>query len=352
MITTKNKQTDLIDNETRLMSIVALTGNKDYFLLTHAFLGCLKKIQGINSVNLYEVYEDPDNKSTNKLLLKDVLDILSTPIPFYQRVNQYSPSEQIKNEDYQDLLGNNVQQTVFPIHNIANVQRTLVIDWKNIHPENWTYILSLLKVYSNLLKIIDEKDRDQLTGLLNRHTFDNNLENIINHSKQQSKKARNNDKNSWIAILDIDHFKQVNDRYGHVMGDEVLLLFSRFMLSSFRYSDILFRFGGEEFIIVLTGCDRKGAEIALNRFRKIIENHVFPQVGKITVSTGYISLDTIHPPNILLDHADQALYYAKETGRNKVVYYNAIASILDQVNHINDIEIFEIGETDSLGIKT
>ncbi|MEE9339192.1 MAG: GGDEF domain-containing protein [Methylococcaceae bacterium] len=352
MITTKNKQTDLIDNETRLMSIVDLTGNKDYFLLTHAFLECLKKIQGINSVNLYEVYENPDNKSTNKLLLKDVLDILSTPIPFYQRVNQYSPSEQIKNKDYQDLLGNDIQQTVFPIHNIANVQRTLVIDWQNIHPENWTYILSLLKVYSNLLKIIDEKDRDQLTGLLNRHTFDNNLENIINHSKQQSKKARNNDKNSWIAILDIDHFKQVNDRYGHLMGDEVLLLFSRFMLSTFRYSDILFRFGGEEFIIVLTGCDRKGAEIALNRFRKIIENYMFPQVGKITVSTGYIFLDTIQSPNVLLDQADQALYYAKETGRNKVVYYNAVASILDQVNHISDIEIFEIDETDSLGVNT
>jgi diguanylate cyclase (GGDEF)-like protein len=355
MITTKNKQTDLIDNEIRLKSIIDLTANKDYVLLTCTFIKKLKNIQGIHKVNLYEVYGDTDNKSTNKLLLKDVLDILSTPIPFYQRVNQYFPSEQIKNEDYQCLLENDIQQTVFPIHNIGNIQRTLVIDWQNIHPENWIYILSLLKVYSNLLKIIDEKDRDQLTGLLNRHTFDNNLENIINHSKQQSKKARNNDKNSWIAILDIDHFKQVNDQYGHLMGDEVLLLFSRFMLSAFRYSDILFRFGGEEFIIVLTGCDRKGAEIALNRFRKTIENHVFPQVGKITVSTGYIFLDTKKSPNILLDQADQAdqaLYYAKETGRNKVVYYNAIALILDQVNHISDIEIFEIGETDSLGVKT
>lgn len=323
---TKNNQKGLVDNETRLKSIIDLTENKDYFLLTRTFIKKLKNIQGINKANLYEVYGEPNNKYTNRLLLKDVLDILSTPIPFYQRVNQYSPSELIKNEDYQDLLKNDKQQTVFPIHNIANIQRTLVIDWQNIHPENWAYILSLLKVYSNLLKIIDEKDRDQLTGLLNRHTFDNNLENIINHSKQQSKKARNNDKNSWIAILDIDHFKQVNDRYGHIMGDEVLLLFSRFMLSSFRYSDILFRFGGKEFIIILTGCDRKGAEIAFNRFRKIIENHVFPQVGKVTVSTGYILLDTIQSPNILLDQADQALYYAKKTGRNKVVYYNAIAS--------------------------
>ncbi|MCF6203131.1 MAG: diguanylate cyclase [Methylococcaceae bacterium] len=337
---TKNSRPCLVDNETKLKSIIDLTANKDYVLLTRTLIKKLKNIQGVHKVNLYEVYGNIDNKSTKKLLLKDVLDILSTLIPFYQRVKQYPSPEQIKSENYQGLLRNDIQQTVFPIHNIANAQRILVIDWQNINPENWSYVLSLLKVYSNLLKIIDEKDRDQLTGLLNRHTFDNNLENIINHSKLQSKKARNNDKNSWIAILDIDHFKQVNDKYGHLMGDEVLLLFSRLMLSEFRYSDILFRFGGEEFIIVLTGCDRKGAETALNRFRKTIETYRFPQVGKITVSAGYIFLDSIQSPNTLLDHADQALYYAKETGRNKVVYYNAIASILDQVSHINNIEIF------------
>lgn len=233
-----------------------------------------------------------------------------------------------------------IQQTVFPVQSSGPVQRSLVIDWLNLHPENWTYILSLLKVFNNLLKIIDEKDRDRLTGLLNRNTFDNNLENIINYSKQQSIKSRNSDGHSWIAILDIDHFKQTNDNHGHIMGDEVLLLFSRLLLSTFRYSDVVFRFGGEEFVAVLTGCNEQGAKVALNRFRKTIESYKFPQVGQVTVSAGYIRLDSSNVPNILLDRADQALYHAKKTGRNKVIYYHDVALTLDKVEHVSDVELF------------
>ncbi len=337
MKTTESDQICLIDIDTRLTSIIELTEHKDYIALTNTFLDRLRSVQGVRKVNLYEVYGFADNISTNNLLLKDVLDILSAPIPFYERISLYASSEQ---KDSEDLLEDILQQTVFPIQSSENVQRTLVIDWLNIHPQNWRYILDLLKVYINLLKIIDEKDRDRLTGLLNRHTFDNNLENIINYSKQQSKNARECEDTSWIAILDIDHFKQINDNFGHIMGDEVLIFFSRFLLSTFRYSDIVFRFGGEEFIVVLTGCNTQGAEIALNRFRKTIESFVFPQVGHVTVSAGYILLDTLSAPNILLDHADQALYHAKETGRNKVVHYEDLVGTLDQGEHSSDIELF------------
>ncbi len=136
--------------------------------------------------------------------------------------NLYAHTTPSEDKDSENLLIDDIQQTVFPVQSSGSVQRTLVIDWLNLHPENWTYILSLLKVFNNLLKIIDEKDRDPLTGLLNRNTFDNNLENIINYSKQQSRKARNRDGHSWIAILDVDHFKKINDKYGHIMGDEVM----------------------------------------------------------------------------------------------------------------------------------
>ena len=335
-----SKQVDSIDINTKLTSIISLTDHKDYIPLTRAFLDEIKSILGVQQVNLYEVYGSDENKSTCDLLLKDVLDILSKPIAFYERINLHIHTTQSNDKDLENVLIDDIQQTVFPIQSSGSIQRTLVIDWLNLHPENWTYILSLLKVFNNLLKIIDEKDRDRLTGLLNRNTFDNNLENIINYSKQQSRKARNSNGHSWIAILDIDHFKQINDNHGHIMGDEVLLLFSRLLLSTFRYSDVVFRFGGEEFVAVLTGCNEQGAKVALNRFRKTIESYKFPQVGQVTVSAGYIRLDSSNAPNILLDRADQALYHAKKAGRNKVIYYNDVALALDKVEHVSDVELF------------
>lgn len=336
----KNKSTQLhdIDNVTRMESILKLTEYKEYIPLTQSLLSELHSINNIHNVKLYEIVGDLESTPLDTLMLKDVLHILCQPIPFYDVVKSYS--QHSSGQLAQPILEEEILQTVFPIQSNAYIQRILVIDWSNLHPDNWKYILKSIEIYSNLLNIIDEKDRDRLTGLLNRHTFDNNLENILGFSKLQSKTTRGSNENSWIAILDIDHFKRINDNFGHIMGDEVLLLFSRCMLSSFRYSDIIFRFGGEEFIVVLTGCNKQGVEAALNRFRENIEHYPFPQVGQVTVSAGYIFLDTSHPPNILLDRADQALYHAKETGRNKVVYYQDIAQKLAEVEQVDNIELF------------
>ncbi len=90
----------------------------------------------------------------------------------------------------------------------------------------------------------------------------------------------------------------------------------------------------------MTGCNEQGAKVALNRFRKTIESYKFPQVGQVTVSVGYIRLDSSNAPNILLDCADQALYHAKKTGRNKVIYYNDIALSLDNIDLVSDVELF------------
>ncbi len=316
----KNNNLTPIDNAVWLKSIIELTEYKDYILLTAAFLEKLNSIFGVHQTNIHEVYGTGDVDSADKLMLKDVTNILSEPVPFYEKISQYS-SNSVDNTEAQPLQTNSISQAAFPIQTNGVVQRILVVDFLNICPENWTHIINALKTYSNLLNIIDEKDRDRLTGLLNRYTFENNLENIINFSKMQAKQARNCDEYAWISIFDIDHFKRINDTYGHIAGDEVLLLFSQFMLASFRYSDIIFRFGGEEFVVVLTGCSRQGAKKALNRFREIIENSFFPKVGRLSVSAGYILLDTSKSPNSLMDHADQALFCAKESGRNRVVSY-------------------------------
>ncbi|MDO9142236.1 MAG: GGDEF domain-containing protein, partial [Methylobacter sp.] len=138
---------------------------------------------------------------------------------------------------------------------------------------------------------------------------------------------------------DIDHFKQVNDDFGHLYGDEVLLTFSQLMGKCFRYNDFLFRFGGEEFVVILNLACRNTAMTIFNRFRESVANYHFPTVGRITVSIGLTRVDGVSMPTTQLDHADKALYYAKENGRNRVVLYEDMI-IPAQNNIANDIELF------------
>ncbi len=123
---------------------------------------------------------------------------------------------------------------------------------------------------------------------------------------------------NWLAILDIDHFKKINDQYGHMYGDEVLLLFSEIMQDTFRFNDLLFRYGGEEFVVCLFNVNKEGAITALERFRRAIEDYALPSNRGITVSIGLAKVLDKELPSNLLDRADIALYEAKETGRNKL----------------------------------
>ena len=138
-------------------------------------------------------------------------------------------------------------------------------------------------------------------------------------------------------ILDIDFFKRVNDEYGHVAGDEVLLRLSQKMKQDFRYTDLLFRFGGEEFVIILEPIPSAMAQATLERFRKNIAEYQFPLVGATTVSIGYAKITENDFPATILGYADKALYFGKEHGRNCVYNYEAL------------IESGELGESSTEG---
>lgn len=127
---------------------------------------------------------------------------------------------------------------------------------------------------------------------------------------------------SWLAILDIDNFECNNDLYGHQTDDEVLQQFARLMEQNSRNTDILFRYEGGEFVVILNGCSRYGARKGLELFRQLIERSIFRHVGKITVSTGYIQLYADDTPAALIDEADKALCHAKEKGRNRIINYH------------------------------
>jgi diguanylate cyclase (GGDEF)-like protein len=98
------------------------------------------------------------------------------------------------------------------------------------------------------------------------------------------------------------------------------------MMRAFRMEDRLFRFGGEEFVIVLSPCAAAGAAMVLERFRSAIENFDFPQVGRVTVSLGYTRVRLDDMPSVAVGRADEALYYAKRNGRNRVCSYEVLAA--------------------------
>lgn len=121
-----------------------------------------------------------------------------------------------------------------------------------------------------------------------------------------------------LSILDIDYFKKVNDTFGHSIGDEVMKAIADIIKANNRDTSYLFRWGGEEFVIIVTEADIEGARIHAERLRKAIEEHAFEKAGTITASFGvaqYMEGDT---PDSLLKRADSALYKAKFKGRNRV----------------------------------
>lgn len=196
-------------------------------------------------------------------------------------------------------------------------------------------IEGIVRIYCNYLAIFNESERDKLTGLLNRKTFDYKLDRLLEKQRKQQEKYRMANQQSenrqaftrshaWLAMLDIDYFKRINDTFGHLFGDEVILLISQKMKQFFRSSDLLFRFGGEEFVIILEPAPAEMAKKTLECFRKTIADHPFPQVGTTTVSIGYARITKNDYHHVILERADKALYYAKEHGRNCVYNFQEL----------------------------
>jgi diguanylate cyclase (GGDEF)-like protein len=152
---------------------------------------------------------------------------------------------------------------------------------------------------------------DYLTKLHNRIFFDNELqENIYNHQRYGTIFS--------LIILDIDHFKKVNDNFGHIQGDNVLISLAKFLTSSLRASDFLARWGGEEFIILLPNTALKGATDVAQKLRIGIEQRKWHPEFTITCSFGVTQIKQNDTASSVFARVDQALYEAKETGRNKV----------------------------------
>ena len=324
-----------------LQSVATITGQRDRDLLARALLGMLTELTHSNRITMYRIL--PADQGEEAILVAETCGYPGNASP-YPEVNitvssraDFSFVCNSGKECVQPIDGKTFL-SVYPIagqHGIAG----LIEVTSDVHSDMERHLISVfLKVYSNYLTLLDESEIDTLTGLLNRRTFDNNIEKIIadrpasGHTLATSipqhpvRRAESAELPHWLAVMDIDHFKLVNDKFGHLYGDEVLLLLSRNMRRNFRQCDKLFRFGGEEFVVVLDRISQKNAKAVLERFRKAIEDYPFPQVGKVTISIGFVRLDNADVPSSIVGRADQALYYAKDHGRNQVCFYEDLVA--------------------------
>jgi len=315
-----------------LSAAVGLTSQKSGQAVSDFLLNWLLSWDFVLNAAIFEVFDDNQKTNNNEQIL---FRRVSTELGD-KRLNHNESGldrETLSRTQIEIDLDAGGKRLLFKLKSHVGPTRVIAVDGNAFNPQERFLCIHLAQLYENQINVYDEKERDALTGLLNRQTFDQTLMNLATQSLSSEHSA-------FVAILDIDHFKRVNDTYGHLYGDEVLLKFSQLMKSNFRYSDYLFRFGGEEFIVLINDATFKGAQEALERYRHMVENYDFPVVGKVTVSIGYVLIDPAIMPTSLVDYADKALYHAKENGRNQVIFYEDIKSEDDQNSVEDDIELF------------
>ncbi|MFA6015107.1 MAG: GGDEF domain-containing protein [Gallionellaceae bacterium] len=340
-----------------LQSVATITGQRDRDLLAHSLVNTLFQLIPSMRITMYRIL--PNEDGDEAILVAEQLNPNENSAARIENTFAISSREEftlvVNNEkELVEKLAEHSYLSIYPIIGKHGIMGLLEMISEAHSDVNRHLILAFLKVYSNYITLLDESETDTLTGLLNRRTFDNNIEMIIAEHAETDDPQDNSDPQHparrvkaaelphWLAIIDIDHFKRINDAYGHLYGDEVLLLLSRNMKRIFRQRDKLFRFGGEEFIVVLDRTNEDNAKAVLGRFRAAIEQFHFPQVGKVTVSIGFVRLDKADVSSAIIGRADQALYYAKQNGRNRVCFYEDLlgAGKLSGEHYSNDMELF------------
>jgi diguanylate cyclase (GGDEF)-like protein len=331
-----------VENEI-LQSIVEMTRQRDLDSLEYSLAATLAELVPAQSISLYKLL-DEDNHEQLEEVVRLFIDTDSKKEVSYEwnyDSKIFTADNYIK-QCLDDLSPVSYKDSGFvclliPVLSSNKVIGVLSIGSKQELSAHESLISCFTRIYGNYLYILNESECDKLTGLFNRRRFDNKLKRLLNmQRKKQEEYATSEDINekrkledsscAWLVMLDIDNFKAVNDTFGHLYGDEVILLISQKMKECFRNTDLLFRFGGEEFVIVLEPLPAEQAYTILNNFRKKISDHNFPQIGQVTISIGYAMIREHDYPFTILGLADKALYYAKEHGKNCVYNYESLAA--------------------------
>lgn len=236
-------------------------------------------------------------KDSNSLInAKKIQECMNRGNSLYTYIQNIDEAERIAN--FVDKEGKAISFYV----NISNLSDTnFLINFTNI-----------TKIEQQKAVTIEKAYRDGLTGVFNRNKF----EEIFEYEQRQFKRHR---QPLSLAMIDIDHFKNFNDAYGHLIGDEVLIMLAHCVDDNTRESDLFARWGGEEFVILFTNTSLQEALKSVENSRERIEQLEHKTAGKITASFGVTQLKEDDTLEQVLKRADDALYRAKESGRNCVM---------------------------------
>jgi diguanylate cyclase (GGDEF)-like protein len=332
------------DTESIVESVIQVTKHRDREQLEATLATTLFELISANKITFYKIVQSYGEQHLHIFCQVDVSGLVTDHSPHLQDKPNLLLRESepfLKCFETGMLVSIPGEETraaryVYPVWGGQEVVGFLEVGCDSCDATDERLVNGFLRIYRNFLSLLEENEYDTLTKLLNRRTFDKNLDKILRDRMDEADEALgpkanrprrrkpDPDKKHWLAILDLDHFKRINDQYGHIYGDEVLLLLANIMRNSFRNGDQLFRFGGEEFVIVLAPTSFENARNVLERFRQGVESYPFPQVGKVTCSVGFVRIDKQGVPAAVIGHADQALYYAKQNGRNQVCSYETL----------------------------
>jgi diguanylate cyclase (GGDEF)-like protein len=326
--------------EALLKHLVDITCQRDHALLDSSVVSALHELVGAKQVRVHELFH-----FRNELFVRPRVWIANGKVvSFNDCLPSENPGEPLKNYPAlvdsiklrktctEEVSADGDRVLWLPVWLNDKVSTCLEVTDPTPYTSNTLHVIEgILSVYRNYQNILDYSERDSLTGLLNRKTFDEKFSKLLSATSPETSPQDRQERRhhhgigQWLAVVDIDHFKRVNDQYGHLYGDEVLILVANLLKSSFRSQDRVFRFGGEEFVVLLRSTTLDDARKIFERFRTNVEKNVFPQVGRVTVSLGFTSISN-DSPVVILGHADQALYYAKANGRNRVCYYDELVN--------------------------
>ncbi len=223
------------------------------------------------------------------------------------------PEDRLASDDFFKPSQDQVQVShVFRMQTKAGTYRS--IEWFSQTVDGWFYATG--RDVSEQLRNKEQLEilatRDNLTGLYNRHHFDMVINDLMEHADRYHESIS-------CFMFDLDHFKIVNDTYGHQAGDQVLKSMAGIVDTVMRRSDLAFRFGGEEFLILMPRTSIGGAAVAAEKLRSAIEHMELPQVGRQTISIGVSERMKAESLRHWLRRTDDALYQAKQGGRNRVM---------------------------------
>ena len=342
--------TQLVDH------LADLTGFRDRDVLDVTLVGAFKDLLQPLSVAIYRCVGEPGNQRWLARARMGANDVVATADPAWTdidalpRIAEHPERCEVYARGRAVIRPGPIHLGVFPVASESDGVGVLEIHTATeMDDAAQRLVRSVLRIYCNFQALLDYSERDTLTGLLNRKTFDASFLKATADSGGALPIGGAGERRVeqplgayWLGVIDIDHFKRVNDQFGHLIGDEVLLLLARLMRSGFRIHDRLYRFGGEEFLVLMRCETEACAALAFERFRTSTQNYPFPQVGQISVSIGFTEVMPGDSPSAAFERADKAVYYAKGHGRNQVCGHAALIARgeLTDASKVGDVELF------------